>query len=84
MHFNKRYFGSKQRITDGNAGMGECRRVNDNEVGFCELSVVDEVDNFMFGIALLAAQLVSQLCGLLFKHSTNISQGLVSIEAGFA
>ena len=64
VHFQDRHVAGLQRIQDGDRGMAERRRIDDDAAG--DLArLVDPVDEFVFAVALVAADLQSQSGGRL-------------------
>lgn len=82
MHFNKGDLDSGQSITQGDAGMGEGCGVDDDVGNALADRFLNRVDQYMFGIALQAAQPPAPSLRVRLQPDIDLSEGGLPIMAG--
>ncbi|MBM2830288.1 MAG: hypothetical protein HW411_1078 [Gammaproteobacteria bacterium] len=56
MHFYKRDLDAEKGITQGNAGMRKCPRIDDDKINLVFIGCLDLIHEFMLGVALKTAR----------------------------
>src|SRR5690606_11114078 len=74
----------QQRIAQGDAGVRKGSRIENDEVDAFGACRVDALDQFGFGIALQAQQVVSRSFRLFAQSCVNVGQGLLAVDIRFA
>jgi hypothetical protein len=84
MNFNIGYAGSQQGVPQGNAGVSEGSRIDDNEGYLLLVGLVYPGQQLMFSITLTKLDLVAKLFGHLLQVLTDLIKGQMSVVFGFA
>ena len=82
MHFNKGDLGSGQGITQGDAGMGEGRGVDDDVGNALAGGFLNCIDQYVFCVALQAAQPPAPSLRVRLQSDIDLSEGSPPIMAG--
>ena len=81
VHLDDRRLERIQRIEDGDRGVGEGSRIDRKAAGGLA-RLVDPVDDLVFAVALVEAQLELELIRQLAAVRLDIGQGLVAVDLG--
>ena len=84
VYFNKRNLDGCQGVAQGNAGMGECGRVDDNKRRAVGVGGVNALDQHVFGVALQAVKAKSCCLGLRRQTGIDIGQRIGPVEMRLA
>jgi len=84
VNFDKRNLNSEKRVAQRDAGVREATRVQDDEFDPVDLGFLNPVNEFMFGIALKAGKLVSELFGDLNRTVLDVAKAGRAVDIGFA
>ena len=81
---DKRDMDREKRITERNARMGECARVQDDEVDPVGRSLLHAVDELVFGITLETGERVAEPCGELDTACLDVVEAGCAVDIGLA
>jgi len=81
--FDKRNPDRRQRVPEGDAGVGECGRINDDEIGAVAERSVHAFHQNMFGIALQGLQMMTPGRGQLHQIPVDVFKCLTAVVLGF-
>jgi hypothetical protein len=84
MNLYKWDLGCQQRIANGDAGMGECCRVNNDEIDMGMVSLMYQFYNLVLCVVLMEVKLMIEFAGFLFESMLNVGESLISVKTGFA
>ncbi len=73
---------TQQRIADGDAGVGEGGRVDDDEIHLTH-GLVDAADQLMFGIGLQVFQCDPEFAGVVRQIGDDLIERLAAVDARF-
>lgn len=73
----------QERVTDSNAGVRKSTGVEKDEAHTFRRGELHPVNNFVFGIALEANELVVEIAGKILQSTLNLRKVCVAVYAGF-
>ena len=82
--FDERYAHRQQRVAKRYAGVGEGRRIQQDEFDAFAAGRVNAPDQFVFGVALVAFEVVAALSGQLVQARLDIGQRVGAVDFRFA
>jgi len=83
VNFDKRYLNGQKGIAQRNTCMRETARVQDDEFDPVDLRLLDPVNEFMFGIALKAGEVMSKPFGAFNTAYFDVGETRRAVNIGF-
>lgn len=83
MNFDEWDADRQQRVADSNAGVRKSTGVEKDEVHTLRRGELHPVNNFVFGIALEANELVVEIAGKILQSTLNLRKVCVAVYAAF-
>jgi hypothetical protein len=83
VNFDKRYLNGQKGIAQGNTCVRETTRVQDDEFDAVGLGLLDPVNEFMFGIALKAGEVMPQPFGAFNTAFFDVGEARRAVNIGF-
>jgi hypothetical protein len=83
VNFDKRYLNGQKGIAQRNTCVRETTRVQDDKIDPVDLGLLDAVNEFMFGIALKAGEVVSELFSAFNTAFLDVGEARRAVNIGF-
>lgn len=84
VNFNKRNIDGEEGIPRRDTGVGECTRIDKDEVDTVSAGLLYTVDHFMFRITLETLQFMSEFGGDCGQRGFDVGKAGLAVDAGFA
>ena len=84
VNFDKRYLNGQKGIAQRNTRVRETARVQDDEIDPVDLRLLDPVNEFMFGIALKAGEVMSEFFSVVNTAFFDVGEARRAVHIGFA